>query len=116
MGVVLEGADVDLGGSKTSQPCSKRSLRQIQSGDCEHVWGGCRANSEYREGCVENVRQMPEPSEHPGTVAPARLCLSVQPCTSPSEGVYVRRQNKVSNGSETGNVQAYRNPGQTLHK
>lgn len=34
----MEGADVDLGGPKTSQPCSKRSLRQIQNGDSKHVW------------------------------------------------------------------------------
>ena len=71
LGVVMGGACVDLGGSKTSQSCSKRSLRQIQNGDSKHVWGVCRAHSMYREGCVENARQMVEPSEHPGTSVPA---------------------------------------------
>lgn len=41
----MGGADADLEGSKVSQPCSKRSLGQIQNGDSKHVWGVCRADS-----------------------------------------------------------------------
>lgn len=35
------------------------------------MWGVHRAYSMSWEGCVENVRQMVEPIEHPGTLAPA---------------------------------------------
>ena len=67
----MGGADVDLGSSKTSQPCSKRSLRQIQSGDSKHVWGACGLVPVYREGRMGTLSQAEEWRQDPGTSVPA---------------------------------------------